>query len=119
MASVLIADDALFVRTVLRDILEEAGHEVVGCADRGDAAVNAFRTLRPEITILDVNMPGGTGIQALAEIRAIDPWARVIVMSVLRSPETQALALAGGARAVLPKPLEPGQLVDAVADALA
>jgi two-component system, chemotaxis family, chemotaxis protein CheY len=118
MASVLIADDALFVRAVLRDILETAGHEIVGCADRSDAAVASFRDLRPDLTILDVNMPGGSGIYALAEIRALDPRARVIVMSVRRSPETRALAIAGGARVVLPKPVEPELLVEAVSAAL-
>jgi two-component system chemotaxis response regulator CheY len=118
MASVLIVDDALFVRTVLREMLEESGHEVVGWADRGDVAVQAYRSLRPDLTLLDVNMPGGNGIKALGEIRAEDPWARVIIMSVLQTPETQALALAGGALAVLSKPVAASELEDAVTAAL-
>jgi two-component system, chemotaxis family, chemotaxis protein CheY len=77
MARVLVVDDAAFMRKVVSDALASGGHEVVGEAGNGVEAVQQFQALSPELTTLDITMPEKDGLEALSEIIAIDPGARV------------------------------------------
>ena len=81
-ARVLLADDAAFVRNVMEAQLEGSGHEVVAHAGTGAAAVAAFEQHRPDVTVLDLNMPDGDGLSSAEAIRALDPDARLLVASV-------------------------------------
>jgi two-component system chemotaxis response regulator CheY len=83
MARVLVVDDAAFMRKVVSDALAAGGHEVVGEGSNGVEAVARFQELRPELTMLDITMPEKTGLEALAEIIAIDPNAKVLMCSAL------------------------------------
>ena len=80
MAKVLIADDEPMVIHLLKTILTRLGHKVLA-ADGGEAALRVFTNHRPEATILDLNMPGMSGIEVLRRIRAVDRQAPVIVWS--------------------------------------
>ncbi len=80
MAKVLIADDAPMVIHLLKTILTRLGHEVL-VADGGEAALRVFTKCRPEVTILDLNMPGMSGLEVLRHIRTIDRHVPVIVWS--------------------------------------
>ena len=70
MPSVLIADDAAFMRMMLKNVLTEAGYEVVGEAENGAVAVSKYRELSPDLTTMDITMPEMDGLAALKEIRA-------------------------------------------------
>src|ERR1700759_4079907 len=83
MARVLVVDDAAFMRKVVSDALDSGGHDVIGEAGNGVEATDRFRELKPELTMLDITMPEKTGLEALAEIMAIDPGARVLMSSAL------------------------------------
>lgn len=87
MARMLIADDALFVRRVLGEIVEGAGHEIVAEAATGYEAVRQFAELRPDVVVLDVNMPELDGISAAEAIRQLEPDVRIVLASVLLTPE--------------------------------
>jgi len=119
MARVLVVDDAAFMRKVLGDALASGGHEVVGEAANGKQAVDSFQTLRPELTTLDITMPEKDGLEALAEIMAIDPAARVVMCSALGQESKVLESIKLGAKDFVVKPFQPGRVLEAVDKALA
>jgi two-component system, chemotaxis family, chemotaxis protein CheY len=118
MARVLVVDDAAFMRKVLTDALVAGGHEVVGEAGDGDAALAAYRELRPDLVTLDITMPGKDGLAALRELVELDPAALVVICSAL-GQETKVLdAIKAGAKDFVVKPFERDRLLSAVEKAL-
>ncbi len=115
---ILIADDAAFMREMLSEILLGAGYEVVAQAEDGARAVAQFRELRPDVVTLDIVMPRKSGLDALREIRAIDPAARVVMCSALGQEALVMEALESGARDYVVKPFKPEQVLAAVGRAL-
>ena len=113
MARVLVADDAAIVRLVTAQMLESAGHEVAGAASTGKEAIRLYGQLRPDVALIDVNMPEVDGLSAAGAIRQLDPDARIVLMSVLltRSRREQAKLLGA---AVLEKPFERDELLRAL-----
>ncbi len=83
MARILVADDAAFMRMMIKNILTQNGHEVVGEAENGQQAVEKFKELGPDICTMDITMPEKDGIEALKEIIAADPQAKVVMCSAL------------------------------------
>jgi len=105
--TVMIVDDSLFMRKMLRDILEEEGYEVVAEASDGVEAVDKYRESRPGLTTLDIVMPNKTGIEALQEIMAFDPAARVVMCSAVGQESLTVAAAQAGAKAFILKPFNP------------
>lgn len=101
---VLIVDDNGLMRGVIRTFLEQAGHQVLGEAGEGVAAVKAFAELRPDLVLLDLILPGETGLDVLKEIRAMDPAAKVVVVTVVEQEGMDREILRQGALAILRKP---------------
>jgi two-component system, chemotaxis family, chemotaxis protein CheY len=114
MARVLVVDDAAFMRKVVGDALASGGHEVIGEAGNGVEAVARFQELRPDVTMLDITMPEKTGLEALAEIIALDPNAKVLMCSALGQESKVIEALKLGAKNFLVKPFKPEALLEAV-----
>lgn len=119
MAKVMIVDDAAFMRMMLRKIIMVAGHEVVGEAVDGEAAVDMYRDLEPDLTILDITMPGKDGIEVLREIRELDPAARVVMCSALGQQPKVMESMRLGAREFVVKPFESDVVEQAIEKALA
>jgi two-component system chemotaxis response regulator CheY len=119
MARVLVVDDAAFMRKLLTDALTSGGHEVVGEAGNGNEAVAQWQALRPELTTLDITMPEKDGLQALSEIMAIDPSAKVIMCSALGQEGKVLEAVKLGAKDFVVKPFQPPRVLEAVDKALA
>ena len=118
MARVLVVDDAAFMRKVLSDALVSGGHEVVGEAGDGDAAIAAFQELQPDLMTLDITMPEKDGLATLRELIELDPTARVVICSAL-GQETKVLdAIKAGAKDFVVKPFERERLLGAVEKAL-
>jgi two-component system, chemotaxis family, chemotaxis protein CheY len=118
MARVLVVDDAAFMRKVLSDALAKGGHEVVGEAANGNEAVARFTELRPDVTTLDITMPEKDGLEALREIVATDPGARVIMCSALGQEAKVLEAIKSGAKDFVVKPFQPDRVLEAVGKAL-
>ena len=114
MARVLIVDDAVFMRTVLRNILEEAGHDVVGEAATGEAALEAFDAHGPEVVTMDLVMPGEGGLVALRRILEHDPTAQVVVVSAVGQQRDVEAAIEAGAVDFLVKPFDKDAVVKTV-----
>ena len=115
---VLIVDDALFMRSVLLDILEEAGYEIVGEAATGEEALAQFRRFKPALVTLDLIMPGLPGMDVLKEILKIDPAANVIVISAVGQESLVKEVLGLGAKGFIVKPFKNEQVLEEVKQVL-
>jgi len=111
MARILIADNASFMRSCLKYIVENAGHEVVGMAKGGQEAAELYGQLRPDLVTLDILMEGVDGIGALREIRKGHPEARVIMVTALGQDQVQEEARQLGAAGYIRKPFKPEEIV--------
>lgn len=107
----LIVDDARFMRLVIRDVAAEVGWEVVGEAANGREAVRSFEQTRPDLIVLDLVMPIMGGLEALKQIRSVDPHAKVAVVSDLDQKETILEVLRAGAIDYIVKPFERSRLL--------
>ncbi|PKN75044.1 MAG: response regulator [Deltaproteobacteria bacterium HGW-Deltaproteobacteria-10] len=93
----VIADDESHIRTLMKTVLKMMNFEVVAEAGNGQQAIDYFKELKPEITLLDVNMPMKTGLEALKEIKEIAPDACVIMLSSVSDMESVQEAIEMGA----------------------
>jgi len=118
MAKIMIVDDAAFMRTMLKDILLQGGHEVVAEASNGEEAIEHYRMFRPELVTMDITMPIMEGVQALREIRRIDPQARVIMCSAVGQRQMIVEAIQSGAKDFIVKPFQSFRVLDAVQRAM-
>lgn len=115
MIRVLVADDHPVVRQGLCTMLElEEDIEVVGRASDGAEAVALAQSVHPDITLMDVQMPGLDGIEALRRIRAADPGALVIVLTTYENEDYIFPSLRAGARAYLLKDSSQAELTGAI-----
>jgi two-component system chemotaxis response regulator CheY len=107
MARILVADDASFMRQMIREIVESEGYEVVGEAADGIEAVDLFKDLHPELVTMDIVMPRRSGIDAVRGIIELDAGARVVMCSALGQETLVTEALQAGARDFIVKPFKP------------
>lgn len=104
MARILIVDDSVVARMSLKSCLsKEAGHEIAEGKD-GTEGLALYQSFQPDVTFMDLTMPGMDGITALTEIRAIDPTARVIILTADIQRRTIERVTELGAFAVVKKP---------------
>lgn len=112
---VLMIDDHPIVRSGIRMLLEKAGNiEVVGEADRGDDAVGLLKRLNPDVLLLDMEMPGKTGVEVAREVEAAHLPVRVLALSAHDDEEYIMNLLANGAAGYLTKEEALDTIVDAV-----
>jgi DNA-binding NarL/FixJ family response regulator len=112
---ILLVDDHSMVRMGLATILSvEKDLAVVGEAEDAEQAVAAFRECRPDVTLMDVRMPGASGAEALKRIRAEFPEARVIMLTTFDLEEMVFTSLEAGASGYLLKSVQRVELIDAI-----
>jgi two-component system chemotaxis response regulator CheY len=114
MATILVVDDASFMRGSLKFIVENAGHEVLGMAKDGKEALELYRKLRPDVVTLDILMRGTDGLTALEAIMTEDPGAKVIMVTALGQEEKQEEARKLGACGYIRKPFKQTEIVDEI-----
>jgi two-component system chemotaxis response regulator CheY len=112
--TVLICDDAIFMRTMVGDILTQAGFEIVGEAETGVQAVEKYKLLRPDLVTMDIVMPDMGGIDAVKEITTWDPNAKVVMCSAMGQQALVNEALQAGASDFVVKPFQPNRVIEAV-----
>jgi two-component system chemotaxis response regulator CheY len=103
---VLVVDDALIMRKLIRDVAVSAGWEVAGEAVNGAEAVALYQTLRPDLVTLDLVMPVMGGNEALRRIRVVDPNARVVIVTALDQKQTLMETISDGAMDFIVKPFD-------------
>jgi DNA-binding NarL/FixJ family response regulator len=112
---VLCVDDHRLVRDgVALIISQQADMEVVGSAATGEEGVALFTQLRPDITLMDLQLPVMSGLQALREIKRVDPNARVIILTMYRGDEDIYRALSAGAATYLLKDTVSDDLISVI-----
>ena len=118
MARILIVDDAKFMRTLVREALEGAGHEIVGEAENGVQAVEKYGELKPDLVTMDITMREKDGLDAATEILQGDNRARIIMVTALGQEDLLARAIKMGVKDFVVKPFPPERLQQAAAKAL-
>ena len=111
---VLIADDALFMRNLLKDILTKVGFTVVAEATNGEEAVALYRKHQPDLVTMDIVMPLKSGIEALEEIVKEDPYAKIVMCSALGQESLVLEAVQAGAKDFIVKPFKEERVVEVV-----
>ncbi|NLP43741.1 MAG: response regulator [Peptococcaceae bacterium] len=116
--TVLLVDDAAFMRMMLKDILVNNGYQIIGEAENGIVAIDKYMELKPDITIMDITMPEMDGLQAVKEIRARDPQAKIVMCSAMGQQAMVIEAIQAGAKDFVVKPFQADRVLDAVSKAL-
>ncbi len=114
---ILIIDDSLFMRNLIKSILEEAGFEICGEASNALEGVKLYKELRPDLVTLDVIMPKMEeldGITAIKEILFFDPQAKIVVVSALGERKLFQEALSYGAKDYIVKPFTKIELLKVI-----
>ncbi len=106
MKRLLVVDDALFMRKMICAVAAEAGWEVVAEASNGAEAVALYQQYRPDLVTMDLVMPVMGGLEALREIRAVDPRAQVVVVTALDQKQSLIDSIRDGAIDFIVKPFE-------------
>jgi two-component system, chemotaxis family, chemotaxis protein CheY len=104
--TLLVADDAMIIRQIIKDMATSAGWEVVGEACNGQEAIDRYRELHPDAVTLDLVMPEHDGLHALRGIMEFDPQAKVLVVSALEQRGVLKDAIRAGAADFVPKPFD-------------
>lgn len=112
--NVLVVDDTSFMRKMASDYLKQHGHTVIGEAVNGMDSIKKYQELKPELVLMDLNMPEMSGIEAIKEILKIDSEAAILVCSASNQQEEIFDALEAGAKGYLTKPFNSDNLKEAI-----
>lgn len=102
------------MRTMISDILSQAGYDVIGEAETGLEAVEKYKQLTPDLVTMDIVMPDMGGIDAVREIMKFDPNARVLMCSAMGQQALVVEAIQAGAKDFVVKPFQPSRVLEAV-----
>ncbi|RJQ62476.1 MAG: response regulator [Desulfobacteraceae bacterium] len=111
--TILVVDDAAFMRMMIRDILSKEGY-VIHEAVNGRDAVEKYDEVQPDLVTMDITMPEMSGLEALREIRSRDTAARVLMVSAMGQQKMIVEALESGAMDFLVKPFQPTKVLETV-----
>ena len=114
MAKILIVDDAAFMRMMIKDILTKNGYEVVAEAANGVEAVELYKSHQPELVTMGITMPEMDGIEAVKQIKAVNPAAKVIMCSAMGQQSMVMDAIKAGANDFIVKPFQADRVLEAV-----
>jgi two-component system chemotaxis response regulator CheY len=116
--SILICDDATFMRMLIKDILIKNGYNIAGEAENGLKAIDKYIETKPDLVMMDITMPDMDGIQALKKIKATDPNANVIMCSAMGQQAMVIESIQSGAKDFIVKPFQQDRVLEAVKKAI-
>lgn len=119
MKKILIVDDAMFMREVIRGILQSGGYTELIEAEDGEAALAQYKLHKPDLVILDITMPGVSGLETLKQLRDIDNLARIVMCSAIGQDKQMLRAIQMGAVDYIVKPFKPESMLRIIKNALA
>lgn len=115
---ILIVDDSFYMRTMLKNMLTDAGYEVVGEAPNGQTALQMAKETNPDLVTLDVILPDNTGLDVLKGIKKDQPEMKVIIVSAVGQEVIVTEAMQNGALAYIVKPFSEDKVLEVVGKAL-
>jgi two-component system chemotaxis response regulator CheY len=119
MGKILIVDDTLFMRTLLKNILFSGGHAIVGETGDGEDGVTKYKELKPDLVTMDIVMPKLNGIEALKAIKEFDPAAKIVMCTAVGQEQMVKLAIKSGAKGYIIKPFQAPKVLEEVKNVLA
>ncbi len=114
MANILVVDDSLYLRVMIKKILKKIGHTIVAEAGNGLEAIEMYKEHKPDLVTMDVVMPKLNGLLAIKEILQLDPSSNIIIVTALGHEPMIREALRIGAKDFVIKPFKQDELVNAV-----
>lgn len=114
MATIMICDDAIFMRQSLKKIVEEAGHTVVSEAADATQALVEYEKVKPDVVLMDITMPGIDGITAVKKLRTKDPNATIIMVSASAQKPKVVDAINAGATDFIVKPFQKERVIGCI-----
>ena len=103
---ILIVDDAAFMRMMIKDTLKKNGYENLIEAADGELAVQLYKAEKPDLVIMDITMPNKNGLEALKEIKELDPGAKIVMCSAMGQESMVVEAIRNGAKDFIVKPFK-------------
>ncbi len=119
MQKILVVDDSFMMRTMIKNIMSNAGYEVVGEASNGIEAINKYKDIHPDLVTMDITMPELNGLEALKGIKEIDKNAKVVMCTAMGQQPMVLDAVKNGAMDFVVKPFSAKDIVKSVNKALA
>jgi len=116
MRKILIADDSLFMRQMLKEILPKDLFEIVGEASTGKEAVEQYKALKPDLVTMDITMPDMDGITAVAKIKELDSKAKIVMVSAMGQKPMVKGALEAGASDFIVKPFDKDRIINTLSN---
>jgi two-component system chemotaxis response regulator CheY len=111
---ILVVDDAAFMRMMIKDTLKKNGYENLIEAADGELAVQAYKTEKPDLVIMDITMPNKNGLEALKEIKEFDPSAKIVMCSAMGQESMVVEAIRSGAKDFIVKPFKADRVLKTV-----
>ncbi|MCT8976701.1 response regulator [Clostridium sp. CX1] len=111
MATVLVVDDAAFMRMMLKNMLIKNGFEVVAEAEDGEKAVEMYKQYKPDLVTMDITMPDMDGIEAVEQIKLVDSSAKIVMCSAMGQQAMVLNAIKAGAKDFIIKPFEEERVI--------
>jgi two-component system chemotaxis response regulator CheY len=116
--SILVCDDAAFMRMMIKDILIKGGYVIAGEAENGLKAIEKYKETKPDLVMMDITMPEMDGIQALKKIKEADPSATIIMCSAMGQQAMVIESIQSGAKDFIVKPFDKDRVLEAVKKAV-
>ena len=114
MYNILVVDDAIFMRNILKKILHNHRYKVVAEAATGREAVQQYKTFKPNLVLMDITMPDQNGTDAVREIMEYEPQAKIIMCSAMAHKTNIIQAVSNGAKGFIVKPFEKSHIIEIV-----
>jgi len=111
MITVLVVDDAAFMRLAIKNVLEKSGFKVIADAKNGQEGVEKYFEFHPDIVTMDITMPDMTGIEALKKIHQVDSKAKVVMISAMGQERMVKEAILNGAKSFIVKPYKEEHII--------
>jgi two-component system chemotaxis response regulator CheY len=111
---ILVVDDAAFMRMMIKDVLTKYGFDVLGEAETGAKAIEKYKELNPDLVIMDITMPEMDGLESLKKILALNPEAKVVMVSAMGQETMVREAIIAGAKGFIVKPFKEDSILSAL-----
>ena len=116
MTKIMIVDDSPILRSTIRTVLERMGHHITGEAGNADEAVALFDKEKPDLVLLDILLPGESGLDILKKLKGKDSSVKVLIVTAVNQETVNEEARQLGAKGILYKPFDPSELTAAITE---